>query len=33
VQQIKMVLLQAIGQPVFDVSCTVEELEIVLMEI
>ncbi len=31
--QIKMVLLQAIGQAVYDVSCTVEEIEKVLMEI
>ncbi len=32
-QQIKMVLLQAIGQAVYDVSFTVEEIEKVLMEI
>jgi 3-dehydroquinate synthetase len=32
-QQIKMVLLKAIGQPVYDVSCTLQEIENVLMEI
>jgi 3-dehydroquinate synthase len=32
-QQIKMVLLKAIGQPVYDVSCTLQEIENVLLEI
>lgn len=32
-QQINMVLLKEIGQPVYDIACTVEEIEKVLAEI